>query len=290
MLLIGSRLSRLFPVIGFATLILITTTAQVLSQTPILLMFADGSAQLDQQSNALALAALAGVISHHGTRPGLRVWLMGAAPLDCSTRPCHGDRLLKRRVEGAVSALVGELPGGSTHPGLANLFYDSEDVHRTPDGRSIVEVRLEEIRPLATACPYVIEVQDPALPPAKEDPRRALWLLLPPGHTVRIGRAARFRITAPPADARIHSLVAVSATGVRELLRGSSDALHLREFDLRPPSDPEELRAAAEPLPTGRSERTMGDVVVPWQPEEVHNESEETLAAQCRFPIIPNER
>jgi hypothetical protein len=110
MLLIGSRLSRLFPVIGFATLILITTTAQVLSQTPILLMFADGSAQLDQQSNALALAALAGVISHHGTRPGLRVWLMGAAPLDCSTRPCHGDRLLKRRVEGAVSALVGSYP------------------------------------------------------------------------------------------------------------------------------------------------------------------------------------
>jgi hypothetical protein len=277
----GSRL--LSAVVTMGLLFLIAASSPSAAQTRISFRFASGASDLDPGFNAAALAELVRIFTVHDTRPGLRIWLVAELPAGCVAISCGERLLVTSRVTEITSAINERLPKGT--PRL-DLMYDAEEVGGA-DSVNLVDVRLDEVRPRSTPCPYLIEVWDPTLPPARSNPQEDLWLLLPPGHLVAVSRSARLRITAP-ADVTIHSLLVRSQRGQRELLRGSSGELRRREFALPFDNEREELSVSAQTSSERSewSERTMRDVLAPWRPEDVRAEPEATLAAQCRFPIV----
>jgi len=122
------------------------------------------------------------------------MWLVAELPAGCLATRCRERVLVTPRVETIASAISERLPGTSPRLGL---LYDAEEIGGTGGG-DLIDLRLDEIRPRFTPCPYLIEVRDPVLPPARSNPQEALWLLLPPGHPVPVSPSARLRITAPP--------------------------------------------------------------------------------------------
>lgn len=264
------HLSRKGLLLGMTLLLAETAVAD--APTELHFQFAAGQAQFDRadvRQNDRTVQAVQALIERLAAHPSSSVVLVAPLPPGCRDTSCPAYELARQRVETVIAQLTftpGQVRWG--HSLLGNTAEQEQ-----------LQVLMQAGTVEATAaCPFQVELLDPAFPAAHSAPTEAVWLPVAAGVSVPFSPQARLRLSyhggpdqqgyATLRAGGTQTENAVPATGLEWSLNSAGVQLWLNA-------------SSAPLLASGTSgARTTGLQVQPLP-------TPETQGSGCRFVFVP---
>jgi hypothetical protein len=158
--------------------------------------FQTSSDKLTSQTTSSELAAVIDLLVHQGPRRELTFVMTGAVSKACIEWPnCPERTLLMHRAGHIADALRSSWPAGVDRGALERLRWEAIPSNALERDRDRVRILLRiNPGPIRDRCPARLELLDPNLPGAVEDPDRAQWIGASADQPVAISSSARLRV------------------------------------------------------------------------------------------------